>query len=142
MAKPLPILRFDEISEGFEAPALSHELTRADLVAYAGASGDMNPMHTDEVAAKKAGLPSVFGHGMLSMGIVGRALTEWAGVGNLREYRARFTKQTWPGETLTSRIVVTGKSRAEDGKRISLEISLANQNGEVKLVGSAVVAAA
>ena len=142
MAKPIVKLRYDDISEGDEAPAVCHELTRTDLVAYAGASGDMNPMHTDEVAAKAAGLPSVFGHGMLSMGIMGRALTDWAGVGNLREYRTRFTKQTWPGETLTTRIVVTGKSQAEDGKRVSVDVTLTNQDGEVKLDGSAIVAAA
>jgi acyl dehydratase len=121
---------------------VSHELARADLVAYAGVSGDMNPMHTDEVAAKNAGLPSVFGHGMLSMGILGRALTDWAGVGNLKEYRARFTKQTWPGETLTTRIVVTSKTQAEDGKRVSVDVTLSNQDGEIKLSGSAIVAAA
>lgn len=142
MSRPIPRLRYDEIAEGDEAPALSHTLTRADLIAYAGASGDMNPMHTDEVAAKAAGLPGVFGHGMLSMGILGRALTDWAGVGNLIEYRARFTKQTWPGEILTTRVVVTGKSQGEDGRRVSVDVSLANQEGEVKLSGSAVVAAA
>ena len=87
MAKPTPKLRYDDVHEGDEAPAVSHVLKRPDLVAYAGASGDFNPMHTDEVAAKKAGLPSVFGHGMFSMGLLGRALTDWAGVGNLKEYR-------------------------------------------------------
>ncbi len=142
MATPIAQLRYDGVSEGDEAPAVSHELTRADLVAYAGASGDMNPMHTDEVAAKAAGLPSVFGHGMLSMGILGRALTDWAGVGNRKQYRVRFTKQTWPGETLTTRIVVTGKSQTEDGKRVSVDVTLTNQDGEVKLGGSAIVAAA
>ena len=97
--------------------------------------------HTDEVAAKNAGLPSVFGHGMFSMGLLGRALTDWAGIGNLAEYRVRFTKQTWPGETLTTKIVVTGKSEGADGKRIAADVSLENQNGEVKLAGSALVAA-
>jgi acyl dehydratase len=142
VAQPTPRLCYDEIAEGHEAPSVSLELTRSGLVAYAGASGDMNPMHTDEVAAKAAGLPSVFGHGMLSMGILGRALTDWAGVGNLREYRVRFTKQTWPGETLTTRIVVTGKARTVEGKRLSVDVALTNQDGEVKLSGSAVVAAA
>jgi acyl dehydratase len=141
MAKPTIILRYDEISEGDEAPSVSHELQRADLVAYAGASGDMNPMHTDEVAAQKAGLPSVFGHGMFSMGLLGRAITDWAGVGNLAEYRVRFTKQTWPGETLTSKIVVTGRSETDDGKRITAHVTLENQDGEVKVAGSAVVIA-
>ena len=142
MAKPIATLRYDDFSEGDQAPALSHALTRADLVAYAGASGDMNPMHTDEVAAKAAGLPGVFGHGMLSMALLGRALTDWAGVGSLKEYRARFTKQTWPGETLTTKIVVTGKSQTEDGKRLSVDVTLSNEAGEVKITGSAIVAAA
>lgn len=141
MAKPTPRLRYDELSEGSEAPVVSHRLTRADLIMYAGASGDFNPMHTDEVAAKKAGLPSVFGHGMFSMGLLGRALTDWAGVGNLASYRVRFTKQTWPGETLSSRIVVTGKERTEAGRRITADVSLTNQDGEVKLSGSATVIA-
>jgi len=142
MAKPIPKLRYDDVSVGDEAPVVTHELTRSDLVAYAGASGDMNPMHTDEVAAKQAGLPGVFGHGMLSMGILARALTDWAGVGCLKEYRTRFTKQTWPGETLSTRIVVTGKGREEDGKRVTVDVSLANQDGDLKLTGSAVVTAA
>jgi acyl dehydratase len=141
MAKPIAVLRYDDISEGDEAPTLSHELDRMDLVGYAGASGDMNPMHSNEVAAQKSGLPSVFGHGMFSMGLLGRALTDWAGVGNLAEYRVRFTKQTWPGETLTTKIVVTGKSQTEDGKRIAADVTLENQDGEVKLAGSAVVIA-
>ncbi|MEZ5141435.1 MAG: MaoC/PaaZ C-terminal domain-containing protein [Acidimicrobiales bacterium] len=92
-------LQFDEVQVGDEAPSLTHTLTRTDLVRYAGASGDFNPMHHDEVAAQAAGLPSVFGHGMLSMGILGKAITDFAGVGNLTRYQVRFTKQTWPDES-------------------------------------------
>src|ERR1700740_2773646 len=103
----------EDVKEGDEAPEVSHELTRTDLVMYAGASGDFNPMHHDEVKAKEAGLPSVFGHGMFSMGLLGRAITDYVGIGNLRNFKVRFTKQTWPGETLTSKITVTGK-RQED----------------------------
>ena len=136
-----PILKFDDVQVGDEAPELSHELGRTDLVKYAGASGDYNPMHTDEVAAQGAGLPSVFGHGMFSMGLLGRALTDWAGVGNLTNYRVRFTKQTWPGETLTTSIRVTAK-REEDGRKlVDVEVGLTNQDGEGKLSGSATVVA-
>jgi acyl dehydratase len=142
MAKPIPTLRYDQISTGDEAPVLSHKLDRNDLVAYAGASGDFNPMHSNEIAAQQAGLPSVFGHGMFSMGLLARALTDWAGVGNLTEYRVRFTKQTWPGEELTTSIVVTGKEDAADGKRVQVEVTLTNQDGESKLAGSATVIAA
>jgi acyl dehydratase len=99
-------------------------------------------MHHDEVAAQAAGLPSVFGHGMFSMGLLGRALTDWAGVGNLRRYQVRFTKQTWPGEVLTSKIVVAAK-REEDGDRlVDVTIELVNQDGEVKLSGAATAVAA
>jgi len=61
-------LFFEDVSEGDAGPEVRHELTRTDLVMYAGASGDFNPMHHDEVKAKAAGLPSVFGHGMFSAG--------------------------------------------------------------------------
>src|SRR5207253_3288422 len=100
-------LYFDEVKEGDTGPEVRHQLTRTDLVMYAGASGDFNPMHTDEVAAKESGLPSVFGHGMFTAGLLGKALTDYVGVGNLKRYKARFTKQTWPGETLTTRITAT-----------------------------------
>ena len=139
---PTPILAWDDLEVGTEAPAVSHQLGRTDLVQYAGASGDYNPMHTDEVAAQAAGLPSVFGHGMFSMGLLGRALTDWAGPGNLTNYKVRFTKQTWPGEILTTSVVVTAK-RDEDGRRlVDVDASLANQDGEVKVAGSATVIAA
>ena len=125
------------LQAGAEAPVKEVTLTRTDLVMYAGASGDYNPMHHDEVKAKAAGMPSVFGHGMFSMGLLARAITDWVGVGNLRTFQVRFTKQTWPGETLVSSITVTGK-RKEDGESlVDLEVALANQDGEVKLAGSA-----
>ena len=142
MSSSTPKLQYNAITAGDEAPVVSHQLTRTDLVRYAGASGDFNPMHTDEVAAKEAGLPSVFGHGMFSMGLLGRAVTDWAGAGNLKVYSVRFTKQTWPGETLSSRIVVSGKEDTAEGKIVIAELALVNQNGEVKLSGSARVLAA
>ena len=137
-----PKLQYDAIAVGFEAPVISHELKRMDLVRYSGASGDFNPMHTDEVAAKQARLPSVFGHGMFSMGLLGRAVTDWAGVGNLKVYGVRFTKQTWPGETLSTKIVVTGKEETPEGKIIVAQVQLLNQNGEEKLNGTTRVLAA
>ena len=135
-----PILKFDDIQVGDEAPSISHELGRTDLVRYAGASGDYNPMHTDEVAAQAAGLPSVFGHGMFSMGLLGTAITNWVGIGNLKRYKVRFTRQTWPGETLTSKVVVTGKRKEDGDNLVDLECTLVNQDGEVKVSGEAVAA--
>lgn len=134
-------LSFDEVRVGDEAPVLTHTLTRTDLVQYAGASGDFNPMHTDEVAAKKAGLDSVFGHGMFSAGLLATALTNWVGIGNLTRYNVRFVKQAWPGEEFATAIKVVAK-REEDGRRLlDLECSLANADGEVKVAGEATATA-
>jgi acyl dehydratase len=133
-------LFFDDVAEGDAAPEFSHMLGRTDLVMYAGASGDFNPMHHDEVAAKDAGLPSVFGHGMFTMGLLGKALTDYVGVGNLKLYRVRFTKQTWPGETLTTKVVVAKKYDEHGEHRVDLDVSVVNESGESKIQGVAVAA--
>ncbi len=128
---------FEDVNVGDEAPVITHKLTRTDLVRYAGASGDFNPMHHDEVGAKAAGQPSVFGHGMFSMGLLGTALTDYVGVGNLTRYQVRFARQTWPEEVLSSKIVVTAKREEHGKKLIDLSVSLANADGENKVVGEA-----
>lgn len=130
-------LYVEDVTEGDEAPIRSHVLTRTDLVAYAGASGDFNPMHHDEVIATSAGQPSVFGHGMFSMGLLGSALTDYVGVGNVRRFQVRFAKQTWPAEKLETKIVVTG-TREEGGEHlVDLDVRLLNADGEEKVVGEA-----
>lgn len=130
-------LFFEDVKEGDKAPEVRHELTRTDLVMYAGASGDFNPMHTDEVSAQAAGFPSVFGHGMFSAGFLAKALTDFVGIGNLQRYKVRFVKQTWPGDTLVSSATVVSK-REEGGQRlIDLECSLTDTKGEVKVSGEA-----
>jgi acyl dehydratase len=127
----------EDFSVGAEAPVLRRTLTRTDLVRYAGASGDFNPMHHDEVLATDAGQPSVFGHGMLSMGFLGTAITSYVGIGRVVDYSVRFSRQTWPGEELVTRVVVAAL-REESGRSfVDLEVSLANADGEVKVLGSA-----
>ena len=126
-----------EVAVGDEAPVRRHVLTRTDIVRYAGVSGDMNPMHHDEIQAVAAGQPSVFGHGMLSMGLLGSALTDYVGVGNLTHYSVRFVRQTWPGEELVTRIVVTAFRVVDDRHFVDLEVALANAAGEDKVVGRA-----
>ena len=131
---------FEDVKEGEEAPELSHVLDRTDLVRYAGASYDFNPMHHDEVKAKAAGQPSVFGHGMFSMGFLGTALTNYVGIGNVRRYQVRFAKQTWPGEVFNTKIVVKAKRKENGDNLLDLECSLLNGDGEVKVAGEAVAA--
>jgi acyl dehydratase len=130
-------LHFEDVKEGAEAPVKTHTLTRTDLVRYAGASGDYNPMHHDEVIATSSGQPSVFGHGMFSMGFLGTAITDYVGAGRLSLYKVRFSRQTWPGEELKTKVVVRGK-RVEGSKHlVDLDCSLENADGEVKVVGEA-----
>lgn len=131
-------LFFEDVSEGDSGPEFSHELGRTDLVVYAGASGDFNPMHHDEVAAQAAGLPSVFGHGMFTMGLLAKAITDFVGVGNLERYNVRFTQQTWPGETLFTKVTVARKFDEDGAHKVELECSVVNQDGAAKVQGSAV----
>ncbi len=131
------VLYFEDVTVGDSAPVRSHVLNRTDLVAYAGASGDFNPMHHDEVKAQAAGQPSVFGHGMFSMGFLGSAITDYVGVGNVRRFQVRFAKQTWPDEDLKTSIVVTGKHTDDGDHLVDLDVRLANADGEEKVVGEA-----
>ncbi|HWC38590.1 MAG TPA: MaoC/PaaZ C-terminal domain-containing protein [Acidimicrobiales bacterium] len=133
-------LFFEDVSEGDTGPEVRHELTRTDLVMYAGASGDFNPMHHDEVKAKAAGLPSVFGHGMFSAGLLGRAITDYVGIGNLRRYKVRFVKQTWPGEEFVTKVVVKAKRKDDGDNLVDLDCALTNAEGEVKVEGEATAA--
>ena len=80
---------------------VAENLSRTQIVQYAGASGDYNPLHTDEIYTTQiAGYPSVFAHGMLTMGLTGKMLTNYVGDGTLTKFGVRFTNQVWPGDTL------------------------------------------
>ena len=117
---------------------LVEDLKRTQIVQYAGASGDYNPLHTDEIFTTKiAGYPSVFAHGMLSMGLTGTMLTNYVGDGALKKYGVRFTNQVWPGDTLKSTTTITA-IRDQDGERvIDLEIVTTNQNDVAVVTGNA-----
>ena len=113
---------------------LVDDLKRTQIVMYAGASGDYNPVHTDEVFTKEvAGYPSVFAHGMLTMGMTGKMLTNYVGDGRLTEYGVRFTSQVFPGDTLDATATVTAVA---DGI-VELDVSTVNQDGVEVLKGSA-----
>ena len=113
-------------------------LSRTQIVMYAGSSGDYNPLHTDEIYTKEiAGYPSVFAHGMLSMGMTGKMLTNFVGDGNLTYYGVRFTAQVFPGATLTAKATISD-IREENGKKIAdLEISTLDQDGVEVIKGKA-----
>lgn len=117
---------------------LTEDLTRTQIVQYAGASGDFNPLHTDhKFATEVAGYPDVFAHGMLTMGMTGRLLTDWMGDGRLVRYGVRFSKQVWPGDRLTATATVDA-IREEDGEWFAeLSVVTVNQDGDVVVKGHA-----
>lgn len=113
-------------------------LSRTQIVQYAGASGDYNPLHSDEVyTTQAAGYPSVFAHGMLTMGLTGKMLTNYVGDGRLTKFGVRFTNQVWPGDTLTATATVAGL-RNEGGQNfVDLTLSTTNQDGKEVVSGNA-----
>lgn len=113
---------------------LVEDLKRTQIVQYAGSSGDYNPVHTDELFTREvAGYPTVFAHGMLTMGMTGAMLTNYVGDGRLTKYGVRFTNQVWPGDTLTGTATIES---VEDGI-VNLEVKTTNQDGAVVLSGYA-----
>ncbi len=115
-------------------------LTITDLVRYAGASGDFNPLHHDEAYAREAGLPGVMAHGMLSAGLLASFVTRWFGAGAVRRYRVRFRERVFPGDVLTAEGAVVGEAAAEGGRLLTLELALRRQDGTAVVTGSAEVA--
>ena len=132
-------LKADGLSIGDSySEVIVEDLTRTQIVQYAGASGDYNPVHSDEkFVTEVAGYPTVFAHGMLTMGMTGRMLTNYVGDGRLTYYGVRFVNQVWPGDTLTARAEVS-EVREENGQTlIDLAISPTNQDEKFVLTGNA-----
>ena len=121
-----------EVGERYSSVVVK-DLNRTQLVMYAAASGDFHPVHHDDVAAREMGYPSVFAHGMLTMGVTGRYLEELVGRGALTRYSSRLVAQVWPGDTLTATITVVSIT---DGVA-ELLIRTVNQHGVEVLSGSA-----
>jgi acyl dehydratase len=130
-------LYFEDVKEGDEIPPFVVEnLTRTDLVRYAGASGDFNPIHHDQTFAETAGNPTVFAHGMLNAGFVSRCVTDYVGRENLRRFKVRFATRVWPGDTITCKGKVTRKLQENGEKLIEGELVALNQKGETAITGS------
>jgi acyl dehydratase len=113
-------------------------LSRTQIVQYAGASGDYNPLHSDEVyTTQVTGYPSVFAHGMLTMGLTSKMLTNYVGPGRLKKFGVRFTNQVWPGDTLDATATVEAIRDEDGGKVVDLKLSTTNQDGKEVVSGSA-----
>ena len=122
------------------ADVVKGPIQQIQLTRYAGASGDFNPIHQDEEFARAAGMGGVFAHGMLSMGFVAQAVTDWAGAGRVRKIGVRFAALVRLKDVVTCRGRVLGTSRRDDEYLVELEIWAENQRGEKVVAGKATVA--
>ena len=130
-----------DIQVGSEIPSLElPPISRYTLALYAGASGDHNPIHIDSDFAKKAGMPDVFAHGMLSMAYLGRMLTNWQPQASLRKFENRFAAITQLKDVITCSGRVAEIIEADGETLARCEIQAAKADGEQTLVGEALVA--
>jgi len=130
-------LYFEDVNVGDAVPELvKGPLQKLQHVMYAGASGDFNPLHTDDDFAKAVGMKDgVIAHGMLIMGFVGQAVAAWIPKKNLKKFGVRFAGMTKPGNTITVTGTVTDK-RVEDGDNIIAgTVAAKDENGDVKVTG-------
>jgi acyl dehydratase len=114
-------------------------ITRHDLVRYAGASGDFNPLHYDDQFARSAGLPGVMAHGMFSAGLLGSFLISWVENRRVRRFKLRFKAPVWPGDTLHATGSVVRTRRLEEGEVAELALKLARQDGSEVVTAAAEV---
>jgi acyl dehydratase len=134
------VITFDSIREGDAIePLVKGEITKPMLVEYGDAALDGNPIHTDDEFARDSGYPGVFAQGMLSMGFLGQFLVDRFGPEALKRFKVRFSKITWPGETITCRAACTRKYIKDGERLVDLDIHTENQAGEKKLVGTATI---
>jgi acyl dehydratase len=135
--------RFADVRVGQELPTHEFRITRADLVRYAGASGDFNPIHWNERCAREVGLPDVIAHGMYTMGLAARAVTDWAtDPGAVVNVGVRFTKPVvvpddGVGALLVVEGVVAAKTDDEQGPGGLVRIDVTARSGADKVLGMA-----
>jgi len=132
---------YDTVQIGDDLPTLTlRPVDRTTLALFAGASGDHNPAHIDIDVARASGMPDVFAQGMLGMAWLGRLLTNWAPQSQLRKFDVRFAGITHLGNAITCTGQVVEKLVHNDERCVRVEISSANQFGQVKIVGAALIA--
>jgi len=121
----------DEVVRSTKPP-----ISKEQLVRYAGASGDFNPLHTDDETARKVGFDGVVAHGMLIMGFLAQAVTEWFPQRFLKKINIRFKEATRAGESITVTVTVTEKQIVNKLGRLVCAIEAVNENMQVKASGT------
>ncbi|MFH1625857.1 MAG: MaoC/PaaZ C-terminal domain-containing protein [Pseudomonadota bacterium] len=129
---------FKDVNEGDSIPEfVTKPLEEIQFVMYAGASGDFNPLHSVHAFGEKAGYGGVIGHGMLSMALAGRALTNWLGHKALKKFGVNFRSVTLPKDVITVKGTVTRKYTEGGNSLIDIDLLAQNQRGESVVVGNA-----
>ena len=129
------MIAYDDVEVGTELPPQTFPIRRVDLVMYAGASGDFNPIHWNEKFATSVGLPDVISHGMFTMAEAARVVTDWVGdPGAVEEYGVRFTRPVVvPDDDTGAVLEVTAKIAEKlDGRRVRVDLT-ARSAGETVL---------
>lgn len=132
-------LYLESLRIGDELPSLDKPpIDRVQIARFAGASNDYNPMHVDEMAARAAGMPSVFAQALLANSFMAQFLTDWMKGGRLTRLAVRFVKIVWPGDTLSCKGRVLSRRRDDQGRYfVDVDIWAENQNGDLVLKGHA-----
>ncbi len=133
-------ITFENVEVGFELPSLTvGPITHANLVRYAGASGDFNPIHNDKDFAISAGLDGTIAHGMYVMAQIGRLVTNWVDQRQIQFFGVKFKAMTKLGQTLTCKGIVKKKKEENGEKLLTLSVEAVDQNGEVKASGDVTI---
>ena len=139
--QPQSKLYFEDVQVGDTIPRLiTSPVTHLQLVRYAGASGDFNPLHTDPKIGEMIGTGGIIAHGMLIMGFVGRLVSDYVGPAALRKFGVRFKGMTHLDDVITCTGTITEKYEADGEARITGKVQAADQNGDIKVMGTFVAA--
>jgi len=134
------VVYFDDVNVGDEITTLVKEpVTRTQIVRYAGASRDFNPMHHDEPLAQSVGMGGVFAHGMTSLAFLGQLVKDWCGHERIRKIKVRFMDLVRPGDTVTCKGNITKKYSEEGKNYIEADIFAQNQNNVIVTKGFAII---
>ena len=129
-------VNFNVLEVGDPLPSLTKDpITKVQLVRYAGASGDFNPLHTDDSVAHKGGMKGVIAQGILIMGFMGQAISGWVKTRDLKRFKVRFMGMTYPGDVVTVKAVVKEKKETEEGFFVLCDTLAVDQNNETKASG-------
>lgn len=138
MMDPVDAVAFEDVTVGNEGdPVVEPDLAHEDFVRFAGATGDFNPMHYDDPAAREAGHPGVFGPGMLAGGFCSRFVANWFGIEQVTSFSVRFTDRVWPGDTVTVTGTVTDTEREGDRGVVEVSFEATTQDDVTVVTGRA-----